>query len=56
MLNQGAVEQVLVDYLRNKNVYVERHKEAKTLHLLPVDMSLDIACTGFCGLEIQLKK
>ncbi|KAJ6157157.1 hypothetical protein N7497_006042 [Penicillium chrysogenum] len=37
MLNQGAVEQVLVDYLRNKNVYVERHKEAKTLHLLPVD-------------------
>ncbi|KAJ5859626.1 hypothetical protein N7534_004903 [Penicillium rubens] len=36
MLNQGAVEQVLVDYLRNKNVYVERHKEAKTLHLLPV--------------------
>ncbi|OQE77469.1 hypothetical protein PENNAL_c0061G00603 [Penicillium nalgiovense] len=37
MLNQGAVEQVFVDYLVSKNVYVERHKVAESLHLLSDD-------------------
>jgi phenol 2-monooxygenase len=36
MLNQGAVEQVFVDHLHNKNVRVERHKAAESLHISPI--------------------
>lgn len=32
LLNQGAVEQVFIDYLDSKNIHVERHTEADFLH------------------------
>ncbi|KAJ5981489.1 hypothetical protein N7522_013910 [Penicillium canescens] len=35
LLNQGAVEQVFVDHLLKKNVRVERHKAAESLHISP---------------------
>ncbi|KAJ6111278.1 hypothetical protein N7486_003513 [Penicillium sp. IBT 16267x] len=38
LLNQGAVEQVFLDHLYDKNVHVERHKLAEYLHLSPPDV------------------
>ncbi|CAI7611513.1 unnamed protein product [Penicillium palitans] len=35
LLNQGAVEQVFIDHLEKKNIYVERDREAVFLHLSP---------------------
>jgi hypothetical protein len=31
------VEQVFVDHLYNKNVRVERHKKAESIHISPAD-------------------
>lgn len=37
LLNQGAVEQVFIDYLNEKpNVCVEWHKRAESLHITNV--------------------
>ncbi|KAJ5797823.1 uncharacterized protein N7503_007119 [Penicillium pulvis] len=38
LLNQGAVEQVFLDHLDDKDVQVERHSVAEHLHLSPADV------------------
>ncbi|KAJ5538357.1 hypothetical protein N7494_007836 [Penicillium frequentans] len=57
LLNQGAVEQVFLDHLDDKDVQVERHSVAEHLHLFPADIDegeqfpvvVGVRCAGTYG-------